>query len=368
MGYQGLKYGYNDCSSVLSKGMDSSGVIKFNNDDFMDIGKTYIDTVYSESIVNSIGYCYIYEMDISNELLEIQSENTSSNSLEVLCMNYSLLGFCNLKFLKESLTNTNLSYQDNTQYLVLGNAYKSIPIGTTYTDDYGSKYTVVGILKENQKWINPQIVDGLIWNNADCTLNLDYSVICLEDLYPSSNSIFFNCDSDYTYQQAEDYLLQKAQELGISVSIGSLEYSYKLSQSDNTILFQYLLRLIVVVLVASITIMSCIQIVILIEQQKNFGIMYSVGFNDRDISTIIFFQNCIVVGVAFVISICVSVIVAKWYFNADNIGIIISNILLKNTFPYVLVLCVLTGIITSAVPIAVFNRYSIIELMGGKDD
>lgn len=362
MGYQGLNYNYNDCNKILNNSMDKSGIINLlDNDDeiYLKYTSSYIKKLYNSEMIDAIGYCDIYNSDIFNKFLNI------NNQINILYMNYTLIDFCNLEFSKKEELSSDTFDNVKFQPIYLGSKYKNIPIGTVFTASDNNIYKVMGILKPNQKWIEPELVNGFNWLNGKCTVNIDNAIICLEDTFPSSSSVFFSINKNFSYDQVKQFAIDEANVYGLKIGIGTLKHSYEVTQLDNQVLTNYLNQIMVIVVFSSIIIMVCIQIVIILNEKKSFGIMYAIGFESNDIYIIILLENFTTIVLSFIINCCISLYIGRWWFTND-METIVHEILLKSTFPYILIMSIIIYIITSIIPISILKKYTPVNLIGGE--
>lgn len=361
---------YNSVDKLLKNGVENTAVLRINSEngnirEFLDeISKKPEIAVFGNSVNMET------ESDIMPELYEIQrkSKNHKENFLEMTKVSTKCLNLCEF-CIKDGTPPENLDFSLNQNktinYLYLGSAFDEIPIGKEFETKH-IKYKVAGILEKSQKWIDETLLYGFYINSGGYTFDCEYSVFCVHN--GSVPADMWLCPSEnYTINQAVDSVLECADKYGIDVRYDLLKNSYEKANSDWITINSILSKLIFIVILSSFVMIICIQLVGVLSEKKNIGIMLSVGFAGNEIQLALTLKNIFTCLISLVMIIPVSIYVIKWYFNID-FGDNIFRILLAKAYSIAILVLVFVLLITSLVSAFMIKKMSIFEMIGGQHD
>lgn len=370
MGYQGILSVENSCNKTLAQGMEKSGIIMMP----AEFNVNFINEIYQKDEIESIGTCGYggNDSEAFDSLKSIQSgfakdyRNTVSNYLEILFINRNLLQLCELKLETGDILRQT---EDNDEYtdLYLGNAYSGkIETGTFFTDSK-TKYKVAGIFEKGTTWINPDIVNGIDSSDVNYSINLDYSVILVDDML-NTNAFLFSISDRSNMQEVMTLISDTSDKYQIEISLGSIEQIYGIAKNDSNLLISYLIRILIIVIFSSMLMITCLQIVTILTNKNTFGILYAIGSTESDIISIIIYENIIKLFLSFILCCLATIFYAYKWFGKGMITFELIEFMLRSIIPYILLSAVTIIAIASAIPIFIFHKLSPVDLIGGKND
>lgn len=370
--YHGTKYVENQYDHILAKGMSRSGVVSFMSHPYRD--HDVMNELYNTKEIESIGSTLLGGNDFEcfSELRAIQSGHASdyfnsiSGFLEILWINKTLLDFSELKLDTGNML-TEQEISDDVMYMYLGSAYKDkIELGTTYEGD-NYKYEVKGFLEPGSTWIEPETINGIHATDANNVLDLEHSVVVADNII-HIGEIFFNISDGTTRDEAVKVITDVADKHGTEITVGFLDDMYESENEDTKLLISYIVRIMAVVVFSSLVMISCLQIVGILNGRRTYGILYSIGANERDIGSIIIYENIIRALFSFLLcGISIMPIVYSWY-GGEMLWSPFKEIVLQKVLPVVLISLIPIVLISCIAPLIFLHRTTPSQLIGGKND
>lgn len=375
MSYQGQNFPYSSCDSVLAQGISGTGILRVGNvDSRLEARAAFIEALSEKPEVECIGDSLSGGTMALPELYAIQKGHASAyeyqayEALEIIFTNVRAMSLCELK-LSEGIPPDELVYTDeeNPAYLYLGSAYAEIPVGTVYKTDFKT-YIVAGRLEDSQRWIDGSVIDGFDANTLEYTIDCTYSVIAAEKGIPFCDGLWISAADGYTIDQAIGAAYSVAGKYNVSLSSTTLSDLYNVTASDTRLMLSYLVRLMGVVITSALLMLICLQITTLLGSMREYGILYSVGYSRKDITLNILWQNCILAALSLAIVVPAFILIAKWWFNTEELHYMLQHILLYKVFPVALGVLGIVILVTSSISILLLHRLSPIQLMRGCND
>ena len=111
----------------------------------------------------------------------------------------------------------------------------------------------------------------------------------------------------------------------------------------------------------------CIQLVGVLSEKKNIGIMLSVGFAGNEIQLALTLKNILTCLISLVMIIPVSIYVIKWYFNID-FNDSVFRVLFTKAYPTAILVLLCVCCLSSLVSVFMIKKMSIFEMIGGQHD
>ena len=377
MTYIGMNYSYISCEKVFSSDMEDIGVVCIDiyEEDYEKIMK-FIKTSYESEEIKAIGNIMDYGADdpSGGELLAIQEGHTMNYSttleelLEVKCMQAYVVSLCKME-LKAGKKIEELDYIDtDLRYLYLGSGYSEIKVGTEYTDTYGKRYVVAGIMKEGQRWIN---------SNLNCGYNnevLDYSEDCSYAVFEVSakedniysNMCWIMAEEGYSIEEAIATAWKIGEDYGIAFSYETMTDMYGEAVSNREALMSYLMNVMVIVIVSTILMMITLNIVMMLEDSKNYGAMYAIGFSSREVNRMLLWKHIITAMCALVIALGGCIYIGKLWFANDDMSYMIETILTHYVLPTGLIFATVIVVISYLVTYVILKKMSPVKLLKSK--
>lgn len=358
----GTEYAYKEIDKLLTNGIDKTARVRIS-----ELNADFLNDLAIQPEIAAVGESINYEVYSLPELAEIQNSHKKEikSSLELTTVLIGALDLCKLS-LQEG--NFELDFHDEkTEYLYLGNGFKNISVGTVYKTEY-TNYIVAGILQKGQRFIDSDLAYGFDQNRSDYTFNCDYSVLSVVS-DPFTDGFWLSASDDYTLEQALAKTFDIAEKHNVEIKYRTLHKSYDDAMFNVLAVKNIFSKLMPIVCISCIIMILCMQLSDIFSVLRGFGIMYSQGFSQADIETIMILKNII----TFVISLIVSVppiywLVNFWYNSSNDGAVVILKILLKYAAPAAVIATI--GITTLSVlfSLVVFRKYSPVEMIGGNND
>ena len=358
----GTEYAYRELDKLLTSGFDKTARIRVS-----ELNADFLSDLASRPEIRAVGEIANYDVYNLHELAEIQNSHSAKGdkSLEMITITIGALDLCKLE-LEEG--DFELSFPDTrTEYLYLGAGFENIPVGTVYKTE-GTNYIVAGILKKGQRFIDSKLSVGFDQNRSDYTFNCDYSVISVVS-FPFTDGFWLSSSDNYTLDRSLDKAFEIAKMYNVEIEYRTLQRSYEEAMSYVLAVKNIFSKLTPIVCISCIVIILCMQLSDIFGTLRDFGIMYSQGFSQRDIEKIMLVKNVITFFLSLIFSVLPTYLLVNFWYNSSNDGTeVIRNLLLRYAAPVSIL--VILGIITISVvfSIVVFRSFTPVEMIGGHND
>lgn len=383
--YMGLGYGYNTCDELLAQGFKSTGVvtINFEQDDIDRDG--FKKDVLKRKEVGVIGGMEGYKTTISQEIYDIQKENiegifvtergVGGKLTSIISIEVSALEVCDFK-ISEGIKPEELDFETKNDeknreyisYLYLGSAYSDIPVGTEYRDVYDNdNFTisyvsiVAGILEEGQRWIDPDIANGMATSDLDYTVDCTYGVFEVRNDHVS-DELFITASEGYSIDEAIRAAYEVAETYGIDLWNRTLMEIYEESHDYTTVILSYFANTLLIVIPAMIFMLITMQIVSIRQELSSYGILCAIGYSLKDINIMLIIKNIISAIVSVGIAAPIVIFLLEESYR-DEFKLLSQTLLLSRTLPVAILIMIFVIIITSATTVIMLKRYTPVTLM-----
>lgn len=378
--YTATRYGKQQCNKLFTKGVDGTGVFRFDDD---PSSTTWADWDAFMAEVNRAEEIYAagvymmksgYSLAGTEELVKLQTENDATihaGGIPEDCVvgfdtNTEGFGLYNFEFQKGGYR----KHEKGVVYLYLGADLASVDVGTTYTDG-DETYVVAGIFKRGTSVVDPQVL-----SRSSDVLELDYSV-CMDNMilvdqnWISHNWAIFSVNDGYSVEEGMEAIREIAKKYGMEIAGASCEGLLYMREVNNEQVVASTRNILIWLVLIIFIIMLCIQVSDAIERAGDFGIMYANGSSVRDISLIVFMENVRRVLVSFILWAVIAFLVSKTtivpyykrvYGIADRI---VMDILVSHILPAVAVFAIAYMCIMSVIPVILVKRTQPVKLIGG---
>ena len=325
-----------------------------------------IDTAGNWQVMSS-------EKDYLKELRSIQKKNVqleancSDNYLETIVMGASAWNLFDLS-LSAGEAPDKIENNQNYTLLYLGSEYKKYyEVGTILINEQeknAEKYIVAGILEQDSK-IATDYMNMINKFTISSAYPLDYAVI---EVFPNFDFSFtyFSVKDGYTFEDAEDAILQWAKQKNISVTISNIDaLLYSVEQSLEPI-NRYMQQIIIVVVLSICIVFTCFQSMNILMRQSEYGILYANGVTTQDVVFMILFENSLKLLVSSIIMLPLALYISQKTFLASyGDSYIIKTILLTSVCPKLLILVLGIVAVSSIIPIYFIKKQETVALIGG---
>lgn len=370
MVYHGQNLVYESCDHVLARGVKNTGIIQIMDESYWDKIQNYVEQLERRKEIQVIGDCSEYiEMESALEpLWRIQEgnygfEDMGETGLYIENILRSASNLCEMK-LSSGTPIEQLSFADpSVYYLYLGYGFRDIPVGTTYQVEECA-YQVAGILSSGQSWIKEELLLDFSYEIGNAAQSCDYMVFKIRDKEPPlCDYLWISSAEGYSIDEALAVADQLAEKSGIDIHYSSLQERYEVSQARTILLLQYLSHIIGIVGITALLMLISLQIVFILNNRKEYGIMYAIGFSKRDIFLSTFFYNVITSVVAFVLVLPCLYGVAKLWFSSCGMDYIVVHIFLPYMLPAELFLVGIMLLVISIVTNAILHIFTPVRMI-----
>lgn len=358
----GTEYAYKEIDKLLTSGIDKTARIQMS-----ELNTNFLNDLAAQPEIAAVGESINYEVYSLPELAEIQNSHKKKieSSLKLTTISIGALDLCKLS-LREG--NFELDFHDEkTEYLYLGSGFKNISVGTIYKTEYAD-YIVAGILQKGQRFIDSDLSYGFDQNRSDYTFNCDYSVLSVVS-FPFTDGFWLSSSDNYTLDQSLAKAFEIAEKHNIEIKYRTLQKSYENAMFNVLTVKNIFSKLMLVVCISCVIMILCMQLLDIFGGLRDFGIMYSQGFSQADIETIVILKNIITFVVSLIFSVLpVYWLVNFWYNNSNDGARVISRILLEYAAPTAVIATIGITAISILFSLIVFRKYSPVEMIGGHND
>ena len=374
MAYHGQNLVYESCDRVLTRGVKNTGIIQLVEDDFFNDGiQKYLEQLSRRKEIQVIGDCSedIETAPALETLWNIQAGNYGSENMEeditglyIESVSKNASELCNMK-LSSGTPVDELSFDDKDiyYYIYLGYGFRDIPVGTKYQVE-NVTYQVAGIIAPNQAWIKEELLMEFSSEIGNAAQSSDYMVFKIRNQEPPLLEYLWISSADgYSIDEALAVADQLAERSNIDIHYSSLQERYEVSQTRNIILLKYLSQIIRIVGITAILMLISLQIVFILNNRREYGIMYAIGFSKRDIFCSALFYNAIISIVAFLLVCPCLYWIAKRWFASCGIDYIVKRIFLPYMLPVEVGMIVLVLLVISIVTNIILHIFTPVRMI-----
>ena len=367
----GYSYGYTSADRVMRQGIGKTGVIRIENYYSAD----FYEELMARPEVAALGSTGTGWTDALPELYGIQKGHLKGEEgyLQYEMVSRGAANLCEIR-LKEGTLPEELSWEGqggkNTEYLYLGAGFADIPVGTVYESQY-TTYMVAGILDKSQRWIDHSLKRGFEMQTLDYTFDCNYRVLAITDIAAFSSDVWICASDGYTMEQAAEQAFQIAKKHGADMRYTSLQTYYENTMGDMMTLKAILSKLVVIVCFSCAVMLVCLQLLQVLSLEKEFGVMYAVGFSQSEIWGAMVLKNILMAIVAFLMTVPILTRVMKWWFGSgsqtgnqrDTMLFIMTRYALPTAAAVILgvVLC------SSLVVLVMLRKITPVQMIGGQE-
>lgn len=379
--YNKRKYDLDKCENILSAPLEKCESVSIEAADLSeDRIIEFAKEIYKIDGFLAVGGGCCGEVGIKNTIFDgklrnIQMSNPEktyfqmSDELLTREIQVTLLPYYNFNYIDKIDIKEEQSF--DTVYLVLGNAYKDIPVGSEYvkkyTDGFEAHYVVAGILEKGEEFIETSIgsVDVIEIKNCDYEI---FIMFPMEDYQYAQTSISYAIDDNHTVEEIHSEIIRIVDKYGIErkdVSFLNAKRGVEISNEPMNYVLGMLLDIATIVIIATVLISICIQSVTIIDSMNMYGIMYANGITRRDVKIIVILENL----VKTVLAVITAYAFGRWYYDmAFDVSIsfkaeieVLNSIVIYEIVGIALVIMAVSTI----VPLIIINKNTPSKLIRG---
>ena len=370
--YKGQNYGYDSADTILINGFESVGFISLETEEFNDttIQKFY-ESVRNRKEVYIIGDMCMYGNEPLAELYDIQSDNkrgyfkTEGNYLTVLAMDIGLCELCHLQ-IEKGINPDELEFKEEYEYLYLGNSFNDIEVGTEYVGDSGIRYVVAGILNEKQRWINPSMINGVMTESLDWTIDCSNAIFAVKNSYLTTSGMWIGASEGYSVDEAIDAAFEEAENCNLDFTYTTLHEQYEKSCSDIILVMGYLKDAFKIIIPAIILMLITMQITSMLFELNSYGVLCAVGFSISEINIILIIKSIIMSFLALLVALPIIIWMAGITFD-EKLDYIVKSVMVNDALPYAILILFVATLVTSITSSITLRSYTPVQLIGKRD-
>lgn len=329
--------------------------------------------------IGNYKYTYINFKELSNNI-NIKQINVECNKNEprlsrreltkVLEIDDTFIDLCNIKDDKgkqlRALNDEVAIYvgKDFEEYLHMG-------MKLTYEDKRNKreyKCRVLGVLKENTKWLNEDFLNGVSEELGD---NLNNKIVMIKKFDSKENMgvFYFTIDKE----KNNEYVYEKIRKLYKKYNVHSANDIKKNilelireKRKDDMMRISSLIIMVVLVTLISILSTSSMAIVSIISRKRIYGILYTCGICKKDLVKIISGENFIKVFIGVIVGNIYNglSVILDYQGYADRIQTLLY-IQFRITIWELIIMGIIIFILSTFVPLVILKRMSPSEMIGG---
>ncbi len=374
------QYGKIQCEKGFTKGIDNTGMFivdTTSGDNWYQFEDDLLEEVRNQDYIYAIGNYSGYASgdEWCEELREIQlkSRKTEDGMLKYMVAYNGTFRLYNLSFEEGEYEYAELD--DNHTNLYLGYDFKDIPIGTTYEfkDSNGKTrmtYTVKGIFEQGETIIDHEaLYEESTMLETNYVLYTDSMVFC-EESYSPINWYSYSIEDSTSIIEVEKNIQGIADKYGIKIIFGNCSAIISSRENENLLIIKTTLKMAIFISITTFIVLLCVQLADIMDNMKDYGILYGNGANTKDLMKILLFENIRKTLVAYVIVVILFMIILKCGGESFTIqyGInmnVVNNIMYGYTIWVALASAILMAIVSSIVPICIIRKLEPTKLIGG---
>lgn len=384
--YESQGYGYNTCDKLLNRGFEGAGIITVDYNNGIENLDKFMNAVCKREEIDIFGGMENYRVaHVEEEIHNIQLEGNDdyfkakceekSCLTTVISMNLSCLKMCDLN-IKEGIKPEDLKFNENDDekyvehmtYIYVGSAYSSIPIGTEQRKavnvdgvTYSYVRKVVGIMQEGQRWVDPHISYGVDPSDMEYTVDCTYGVFEVSNSF-TSNDFWIAPSDGYSLEAAMAAAYEVADEYDIDIWYRTLYGIYEQSCNHTILVLSYFRDILLLIIPAMMLMLIAMQIVSVMHELNNFGVLCSVGYSIKDINIMLIIKNIIMA----IVSLGIATPMVMYLFGnlyEGEFNILANTLLLSTALPLAILIMIIVILITSATTVVMLKRYTPVKLM-----
>ena len=262
--------------------------------------------------------------------------------------------------------------------LVLGSGYSGLKTGIELKNESRDiKYYVYGILDENQLWPEHKIACANLATDMTCPFyDLTYAIVSIGTRNRTEGKnfgkgvdypVFFAVSEGYDKEEVFKALEKEAEKNNVTISISSLRASFDVRNRENAKINKIIKELVWTLLITTILVSICIQVVNTLDSRKIYGILYANGAGKKDMLLMNIYENVLRIVVALLAGLAfMAYITRKLYVETTTDVIMNNDLLYRYSMPKCLLLLAAVALVSSVIPYIITKKTMPSDMIGGK--
>jgi ABC-type antimicrobial peptide transport system permease subunit len=261
----------------------------------------------------------------------------------------------------ENLENTD----ENHSMIYLGYAYKDIPVGTVYSQNYYGttyEYEVAGILKKGQRFLSEDVL-LMTTDTLQVYDNLDYAVLVVDDEEVFSGQGYIAVKKGME-SEALALIDETAEKYSITYQLENLTPLFEEVKEENLEFIKQTAAMTGFMLILSIFLMGRRQMIYILKQQREFAVLYAQGVSEKDLLTAILMETLQRMLAAFLLVMFTIWILGRFVLDGTSQLITsMTDMLMHSVYPELAVIMFAVGIISVIIPLVLMHRKMPVDLL-----
>lgn len=373
-------YNENETDKILKYGIKNTGEVEVNSFDNLEelekfeneIGNvlgieqagSYIAGSVSTDFFNHSGFEDIYEIQKKHLDMNTDWEEAIGKYIESITITQGSEKLFNLEVSEGySFEECENLLEEYDIVIYLGSKIKELEIGTvidTLNDPDRKKAIIGGYIKPGLRMVKENISDESV-----AYIETDYQVLSVcKDEFRNRGDMIFAVSKDSDMNIVKEELYQLAKTYKVDMTVKTYKGIFEGIANSKQVFINFLGRIWFVVLITVIILQICMQSVHIIENFKNYGIMYANGFSAADQLFIFSVQSAIKGVIAMFLALGAGYFLLDGFYSDEVYSL---DVLYDVLFCYVLwkvVLCaVVIAVFSVVISVVVFRRKTPKELI-----
>lgn len=368
-------YNYNEADKILKYGVKHSGKIDIEligeSADYEADYEALVEDIKNIQGIEAMGYVTeggadfeLYEEDFVNNIYEqqkneedIMDEEMYGKYIDTALMDYGSEDVINIEVDKGySFDECGELLEEYEEIIYLGSKLSGYEVGDVVHNVRGEMCLIGGYLKSNQRILVDEITGETL-----SYIEIDDRPLILEK---GDTLGIFAVNSSEDMEEIREELKLLEEKYDANVTLKTYEGIYEAIWKSNKPMMDFFGRMAVLVIVTVLILQICMQTVNLLENFRNYGILYANGFSTRDHMFVFAVQNAIKGLIGMVLAIGGGYILIDLFYTDMVYSFeILYEVFWEYTVWKMGICAVLIAIITTLITIFMFKKKSPKELI-----
>lgn len=368
-------YNKNEVDKILKYGVKDTGIVAINSYEELEKLDIFEEKMKYINGVEQVGYGDIgiiesteYKGDFLEKIYEMQEghqeicfnwdENEWGKNVETAMITVGSEDFFDFKIDEGySFKTCEKLLEEYEEVIYLGSKLKGFEKGTVLYNKDNQKVIIGGYINEDLKMVKSEISGESI-----AYFEMDYKILRI--MKKRVGYTMFAISKGANMREVKEKIFELAQEYNVDINVKTYEGIFDGIESRNRTIISFLDRILIVVLITVVLLQICMQSVHIIDNMKNYGILYANGFSMSDHFLIFSIQSIIKGFLATFLSLGAGYLIIDWYYTDMIYSLdILYSVLLRYVSWKVITCAIVIAAFTAIISITIFSRKTPKELV-----
>ena len=371
-------YNENEIDKILKYGVKGTGEVEINSFDSLEELQQFEEEIQNVNGIDRVGSYIIgsvskeeFQGDFFDKMYELQKghqdifwewdESELGAVVEAVTVTVGSENIFDLQVAKGyDFDECENLLDEYAEVIYLGNEIKELEIGTELYNTRNQKVLIAGYLEPDLRIVKDEMSDESV-----AYTELDYKLLRVKkDEFANRGTIIFGISKNSDMNEVKEELYQLAQDCHVDMMIKTYEGIFDGIASEKGVLIDFLERILFVVLVTVVILQICMQSVHIIENFKNYGILYANGFSASDQFFIFAIQSISKGIIALFLTLGGGYLLIDLFYTDMIYSVdVLYDVILKYVWWKVGICAAVIAIFSTIVSILVFSRKTPKELI-----